>query len=178
MSKLRCGRSAPAPVPIRADEIEACRQKLAGYLAANGLRFTEPRWKVAQAILSAGRHLDSGEIVSRVHAAHRGVGAATVYRAIKLLCDAGILEESHQGFSGRTVYELAGDEHHDHILCTDCGAVFEFHDESLESAQERIARREGFALSGHRHVLMGRCERLASARPGRKPSAQAAGVAR
>jgi Fur family ferric uptake transcriptional regulator len=123
---------------------------------------------VAQAILSAGRHLDSSEIVSRVHAVNPGVGAATVYRAIKLLCDAGILEESHQGFSGRTVYELAGDEHHDHILCTDCGAVFEFHDEALESAQERISRREGFALEGHRHVLMGRCEKLALARRSRK----------
>jgi Fur family ferric uptake transcriptional regulator len=127
---------------------------------------------VAQAILSAGRHLDSGEIVSRVHASHPGVGAATVYRAIKLLCDAGILEESHQGFSGRTVYELSGDEHHDHILCTDCGAVFEFHDEGLELAQERIARREGFALAGHRHVLMGRCERLALPRVQRNASGE------
>lgn len=160
MSKLPCGRALPAPTPIQKTEIYTYRAKLTEYLAKNGLRFTEPRWKVAEAILSAGRHLDSGAIVERVHYKHPGVGAATVYRAIKLLCDAQILEESHQSFSGKTVYELSGDEHHDHILCSDCGAIFEFHDSRLETAQERIAKDQGFRLAGHRHVLLGHCTLL------------------
>jgi Fur family ferric uptake transcriptional regulator len=160
MSKLKCGREAPALNPLRKSEIESYRAQLTQYLTRHGLRFTEPRWKVAEAILGAGRHLDSSQIVERVHSQHPGVGAATVYRAIKLLCDAGILEESHQSFSKKTVYELSGDEHHDHILCTDCGSIFEFHDSKLEIAQERIATQQGFQLAGHRHVLLGRCERL------------------
>lgn len=154
---LQCGRPAQAPARISPAEVAAYRQKLSHYLSKSGGRFTEPRWQVALAILDAGRHLDSGAIVERVKRTDPRIGAATVYRAIKLLCDAGILEESHQGATGKTVYELCGDEHHDHIVCSDCGAVFEFHDRALEKAQEEIASKEGFKLEGHRHVLMGRC---------------------
>jgi Fur family ferric uptake transcriptional regulator len=140
-----------------AEDLASIRLQLEAYLRERGLRFTEPRWKVAESILKSGLHLEPKEIVSVVKRRNPGVGEATVYRAIKLLCEAGILEESHQSSSGRTVYEISGDDHHDHILCTDCGEVFEFHDETLERIQEKTARAQGFSLVGHRHVLIGKC---------------------
>lgn len=169
MSKTLCGRPTPKPHATQKAEIEAQRQKLARYLSGRGLRFTEPRWKVAQAILNAGRHLEAPAILEQVHKRNPDVGAATVYRAITLLCEAGILEQSHQDASGKTLYEITSEDHHDHILCADCGATFEFHDSRLEAAQERIANDQGFSLSDHRHVLMGRCSLLQQQKNSRKP---------
>jgi len=142
---------------LGSEDLESIRLRLEVYLRERQLRFTEPRWKVAVSILLSGLHLDSRDIVAAVKKRDPGVGEATVYRAIRLLCDAGILEESHQSTSGRTVYEIADDEHHDHILCTDCGEVFEFHDETLEKLQVQTARAQGFSLVGHRHLLIGKC---------------------
>ena len=154
---LKCGREAPARRRLDSEALGSIRARLESYLRERQLRFTEPRWKVAESILLSGLHLESRDIVSAVKKRDPGVGEATVYRAIRLLCDAGILEESHHTASGRTVYEIAHDEHHDHILCTDCGEVFEFHDETLERLQEQTARNQGFSLVGHRHVLIGKC---------------------
>jgi Fur family ferric uptake transcriptional regulator len=154
---LKCGREAPVRRKLQGEDLQAIRVRLESYLRERQLRFTEPRWKVAESILLSGLHLESRDIVSAVKKRDPGVGEATVYRAIRLLCDAAILEESHHSASGRTVYEIADDEHHDHILCTDCGEVFEFHDEALERLQEETARSQGFSLVGHRHVLMGKC---------------------
>ena len=157
--KLKCGREIPAPERNQTS-LEKQRKALSDYLIQEGLRFTEPRWKVVQAILSSGKHVDSSTIAERVRQLHPDVGAATVYRTIKLLCDAGILSRSHQSTSGQNIYELSSTEHHDHILCADCGATFEFHDKRLEAAQERIAVQAGFSLSDHHHVLVGHCSYL------------------
>ncbi len=162
---LPCGRKAPQARSLDEPGLGQIRLRLESYLRDRGLRFTEPRWKVAESVLRAGLHLDSREIVSAVKRNNPGVGEATVYRAIHLLCDAGILEESHQSAGGRTVYEIAGEEHHDHVLCSDCGEVFEFHDEELERLQEKIATRQGFSLLSHRHVLVGRCHFKQQAQP-------------
>jgi Fur family ferric uptake transcriptional regulator len=86
------------------------------------------------------------------------VGEATVYRTIRLLCDAGILQETLHSSEGRPVFELAEQDHHDHIVCGDCGEVFEFQSDALERLQSQIAKRLQFGISAHRHVLVGRCE--------------------
>ncbi len=155
---LPCGRRAPERKALGEGELTSIRRRLEDFLRANGQRFTEPRWKVAESILRSGLHMDAREILASIHRKGEAVGEATVYRAIHLLCDAGILEESHHATDGRPVYEIANDEHHDHIVCTDCGEIFEFHDEALETLQEKTAHRQGFDLVGHRHVLMGKCQ--------------------
>ena len=64
--------------------------------------------------------------------------------------------------SGRDVFELSADSHHDHILCLDCSEVFEFKSPKIESLQDEVARVLKFTPQGHRHVIHGHCEYIKS----------------
>jgi Fur family ferric uptake transcriptional regulator len=155
---LPCGRPVPpAPPPPDEATLEVWKQRLRDYLSGKGLKWTDQRWTIANLILTTGGHLDAQDIVARVKAVEPGIGAATVYRNIKVLCEAGLLEDSHRSQDGRTLYELPDEHHHDHIVCQDCNEIFEFHDDAIENLQEKIAKDFGFRLEGHRHLIQGRC---------------------
>ena len=85
---------------------------------------------------------------------HPGIGYTTVYRTMKLLCEAGLAHEHN--FDGTARYEIAH-EHHDHLVCTRCGKIVEFECELIESAQDKIAAAYGFRVLRHRHELYGHC---------------------
>ncbi|MDR3605862.1 MAG: Fur family transcriptional regulator [Oligoflexia bacterium] len=156
---LPCGRpAAPAAPHATSARIAEWQQKLRDYLTAQGLKYSEQRWKIAELILSIGRHLDAQGLVDRVKKEHPGIGAATVYRNIKVLCDARILKESLTDSNGRVVYELFDDDHHDHIVCLDCGEIFEFHNDQIEALQNSLVRDMKFKQVKHRHVIYVNCE--------------------
>jgi Fur family transcriptional regulator, ferric uptake regulator len=158
---LPCGRPIPAvSAPPSLQKLNTYRQDLKDFLSSEGLKFTEQRWNIAKIILQTGGHLDAQEMVRKVKKAHPSIGAATVYRNIKVLCDAGLLEPTHQNMEGRDVYELPDEDHHDHIICIDCGEVFEFNDAKIESLQSKVAKDFGFRLTGHRHMIHGSCDYL------------------
>jgi Fur family ferric uptake transcriptional regulator len=80
------------------------------------------------------------------------VGIATVYRVLTQFEVAGLIER-HNFDNGPAVYELDRGEHHDHMVCTETGAVIEFHDAEIEKIQEQIAEQKGYELVGHNLVL-------------------------
>ena len=85
------------------------------------------------------------------------MGQTTVYRAMKLLVGCG-LATAHRFASGETRFERAQPgSHHNHLVCTCCGAIEEFEDKGIEQLQAAAARRHGFALDGHVFELYGRC---------------------
>jgi Fur family ferric uptake transcriptional regulator len=133
------------------------QKQLRDYLTSRELKYTEQRWKIAELILSTGGHLDTQQLVERVHEVHSGIGAATVYRTIKVLCDALILKESLTDVEGKVYYELYDQEHHDHIFCLDCKQIFEFHDQKIESLQEAVLEKMEFQEIRHRHVVYAHC---------------------
>jgi Fur family ferric uptake transcriptional regulator len=155
---LPCGRPAAeqAGAPA-APKLEEWHQQLRDYLTGQGLKYSEQRWKIAELILSTGGHLDAQGVVDRVKHRHPEIGAATVYRNIKVLCDAKILKESMTDPQGRVVYELFDDDHHDHIICVDCGEIFEFHNDKIESLQNTVVRGMDFSEVRHRHVVYAKC---------------------
>jgi Fur family ferric uptake transcriptional regulator len=155
---LPCGRSwCPEPEAPRAIKLGVWQDKLKRYLAEKGLKYSEQRWKIAEIILSSGGHLDAQTLVDKVREQHPGIGAATVYRNLKVLQDADILKESLTNPQGRTVFEVFDDEHHDHIVCVDCGGIFEFHSERIEAIQNEIISEMGFEPVRHRHVIYVNC---------------------
>ena len=155
---LPCGRPAAAHAGVpTAPKMEEWHQQLRGYLASEGLKYSEQRWKIAEEILSTGGHLDAQGVVDRVKSRHPDIGAATVYRNLKVLCDAQILKESLNDANGRVIYELFEDEHHDHIICVDCGEIFEFHNDKIESLQSGVVRGMQFSEVRHRHVIYAKC---------------------
>jgi Fur family ferric uptake transcriptional regulator len=158
---LPCGRPCQTPAsPPTTVQLTTMQNRLKDYLSKEGLKYTEQRWSIAKTILMAAGHLDAQQIVDKVHKFNSEIGPATVYRSIKVLCDAGLLEKSHQSVDGRIIYEIPHEEHHDHIICLDCGEIFEFHDDNIEKLQEEAAESLSFQLAGHRHVIHGKCSFL------------------
>ncbi|WP_300030861.1 Fur family transcriptional regulator [uncultured Roseobacter sp.] len=121
---------------------------------ALGLRMTGQRRIVAQVIEDSDDHPDVEELYARASAIDAAISIATVYRTVKLFEEAGILDKLEFG-DGRARYEDAERDHHDHLIDMNSGEVIEFVDAEIEALQERIARKLGYELRGHRLELYG-----------------------
>ena len=133
------------------------QDQLNDYLSQNGLKQTRQREAILRVFLAAEGHLTSEEVHEAVREGHPEIGAATVYRTLKLLCDAGIAN-AHHFRDGVTLYERRG-RHHDHLICQSCGEIVEFRSEVIEREQDEVAKRHGYRLTKHRHILYGTCAR-------------------
>ncbi|QDY68695.1 Fur family transcriptional regulator [Qingshengfaniella alkalisoli] len=121
---------------------------------SHGLRLTEQRRIIAQVLEDATDHPDVEELHQRAVKLDENISIATIYRTVKLFEESGILEKREFG-DGRARYETAGRDHHDHLIDLKTGEVIEFVDEEIEQLQERIARKLGYRLTGHRLELYG-----------------------
>lgn len=119
-----------------------------------GLLMTGQRRIIAQVIEDSDDHPDVEELFARASALDAGISIATVYRTVKLFEEAGILDKLEFG-DGRARYEDAERDHHDHLIDMNSGEVIEFMDAEIEELQERIAKKLGYALRGHRLELYG-----------------------
>ncbi|MEM6825316.1 MAG: Fur family transcriptional regulator [Pseudomonadota bacterium] len=126
--------------------IERCEEK--------GLRLTDQRRTIADVLEGSDDHPDVEALYARASEADPRISLATVYRTVKLFEEAGILEKLEFG-DGRARYEDAERDHHDHLIDLHSGQVIEFVDEEIEALQERIARKLGYELKGHRLELYG-----------------------
>ncbi|MFA5171028.1 MAG: ferric iron uptake transcriptional regulator [Sulfuriferula sp.] len=116
-----------------------------------GLKATLPRLKVLELFEnSAKRHLTAEDIYRMLIAEEIDIGLATVYRVLTQFEQAGLLLRHHFD-SDKAVYELNTDQHHDHLVCLQCGLVEEFFDEEIERRQKNIAAERGFTI--HEHSL-------------------------
>jgi Fur family ferric uptake transcriptional regulator len=124
-----------------------------------GLKITVPRLKILEILASSQpRHLSAEDVYRRLLDSNEDIGLATVYRVLTQFESAGLVSRHH--FEGGTaVFELSEGEHHDHIVCVDCGRVEEFSDESIEERQRDIAAKLGFEINDHSLILHGRCLR-------------------
>ena len=119
-----------------------------------GMRMTDQRRVIARVLSDAEDHPDVEEVYRRASAVDNRISIATVYRTVRLLEDAGILER-HDFRAGRSRYEQVSEEHHDHLIDLQTGDVVEFRNEQIERLQELIARELGFRLVDHRLELYG-----------------------
>lgn len=132
-------------------ELEA----LATYLEKNHLKQTKQRELILQTFLEANRHVTSEDLYQAVRKEHSNIGYTTVYRTMKLLVEAGLATERHFD-DGITRYEIE-QEHHDHLVCVQCGKIQEFECEEIEQRQNEVASEHGFEILRHRHELYGHC---------------------
>jgi len=119
-----------------------------------GMRMTDQRRVIARVLSDAEDHPDVEELYRRASVVDNKISIATVYRTVRLLEDAGILER-HDFRDGRSRYEQVSEEHHDHLIDLQTGDVVEFRNEQIERLQELIARELGFRLVDHRLELYG-----------------------
>ncbi len=161
--------SAPTPPRRRAVAAAALR----GYLRSQGLRMTPEREALLRAALALRSHFTLDQLTRDVMRRDSAASRATVFRALPILVEAGILQPAPPNGEARR-FELAlGREHHDHLRCRGCGRIVEFRCEEIEKLQLEVARRHGFRLSSHVHELVGDC---AACRAGRPPGARRAGT--
>ena len=134
-------------------------EKLKKYLIENGLKTTKQRNQILDIFLKKNRHMTSEEVLGAVQPHFPSVGLATIYRTMKLFVKAGVAHERRFA-DGLLRYEIAVEgEHHDHIICLDCGKIVEFEDEMIEERQEVVAKENGFTIVSHRLDIYARCQK-------------------
>ena len=119
-----------------------------------GMKMTEQRRIIARVLSDADDHPDVEDLYQRSVKLDPKISIATVYRTVRLFEEAGLLDR-HDFGDGRSRYEQASDDHHDHLVDVQSGAIIEFHDEEVEELQRQIAARLGYSLIGHRMELYG-----------------------
>jgi len=131
-------------------------------------RLTRERISLLRSVCKIEGHFDADQVVSQLDSDAVAVSQATVYRTLPLLEQAGIIRRvGLDRPNEKTVYEhVWGRQHHDHLLCSACGAVVEFTDPAIEVLQEAVARRHGFTLHTHHLDLVGLCSKCSSRRKG------------
>lgn len=118
-----------------------------------GLKVTLPRLKVLEVLENADpHHLSAEDVYKALLDTDDSVGLATVYRVLTQFESAGIVQR-HNFADGHAVYELAPDEHHDHMVDVDSGQVLEFVNDRIEKLQREIAAENGYELVDHELVL-------------------------
>lgn len=123
-----------------------------------GLKVTLPRMKILDLLEHASnRHLSAEEIYQTLQQQGEDIGLATVYRVLTQFESADLVTRHH--FEGdHSVFELNTGQHHDHLVCTDCGLVEEFVDPVIEERQHKIADGSNFIMTGHSLIIYGLCQ--------------------
>ena len=126
-------------------------------LKSIGLKATYPRLKILELFEKAEvRHMTAEDVYRLLVNDDMDIGLATVYRVLTQFEQAGLLERHHFE-SGKAVFELNAGQHHDHLVCVNCGRVEEFYDAEIERRQAKIAKDRGFAIQEHALYLYAEC---------------------
>lgn len=118
-----------------------------------GLKITLPRLKVLEVLGQAEpHHMSAEDVYKNLMQSDEAIGLATVYRVLTQFETAGIVER-HNFDDGHSIYELADDSHHDHMIDVDTGRVVEFTNDKIEALQKEIVAEHGFELVDHELIL-------------------------
>jgi Fur family ferric uptake transcriptional regulator len=130
------------------------------FLRKKGLKMTDQRRTMVKAALAHQGHFTADDVHDRFRDRGERVSLATVYRALSLLEESGILE-GRDFDDGQKRYERAlTREHHDHLICLDCRAVVEFQNDGIEELQEQVLKQHGFKMVHHALTIFASCEAL------------------
>lgn len=141
----------------RKNNFEKENQIFLEHIQNAGLRRTAQRELILDIFLRTEEHLSSEDLYWLVQKEDPSVGHTTVYRTLKLLTEAGLAREVRFG-DGKTYYEHHyNHEHHDHMICTECGKVIEFYSPEIENLQDTVAAEYGFKLTHHSMRILGVC---------------------
>lgn len=145
-------------------EVDELHDRLETYMSRKGLRSTSQRRVIAETFFNGPSHVTIEDLLARVRETDSRIGYATVYRTLKLFTECGIAAERNFG-DGPSRYELSDEsmnDHHDHLICEECGKITEWHDERIERIQSEVAKKLGFRIEHHSHEIYGTCAECAA----------------
>jgi len=130
----------------------------AEFIQRKGLKTTRQRNTIIAVFFRLRGHISVEELLKEVKKVNSRIGYATVYRTLHLLVESNLVEERRFG-DGLARYEGHSDvEHHDHMICLECGVISEFYNPRLEALQEKLAEENNFQIYRHRLELYGACK--------------------
>jgi Fur family ferric uptake transcriptional regulator len=129
-------------------------------LKDKGMKYTEQRAIILQILLNLEDHLNAEDVHDIVKKEYpdQNIGIATIYRTLNFLEEVNLISSISFGKDGKKYESRSKDQHHDHLICTRCGKIVEFFDESIEKRQESIAIQNGFKITDHTMQLYGLCK--------------------
>jgi Fur family ferric uptake transcriptional regulator len=139
------------------------------FLQEQGLKLTGERSSLVREIFSTHYHFEADELLFKMKQKNVKISRATVYRTLELLVKSGMVRRVHLGEDHYHYEHVSGNSHHDHLICTTCGSVIEFHDPDLEARQLEICERKRFTPTFHNLQILGICD--ACRRKGQHPDA-------
>ena len=127
------------------------------YIVDKGLKHSRQRDVILQLFLKTDGHLTVDDLYQIVQRTHPEIGRTTIYRTLKILCDAD-LAKAIEFRDGVTRFEhIYNQDHHDHMVCTCCGVIVEFRSNEIQQLQIELAEKHGFTVDSHRHQIFGVC---------------------
>jgi Fur family ferric uptake transcriptional regulator len=153
-------RTARRKAAVGEEVLGRALDRFRSVLHERSLKMSRVRESIARTALLYEGHFSVDDLLRLLHAdGIRDAHMATVYRAVPLMVEAGLIHPALVSKSDGQRYEAAFErEHHDHLVCTSCGRVVEYQSEKLEALQQEIAARYDFELDDHVHELRGRCK--------------------
>ena len=127
------------------------------FIKTQGLRQSSRRDRVVEAFLSQKGHTSAEELLIQVRKKDKRVGLTTIYRTLKLLTQCGLAVERKFNRQVSTFEPAQLGQHHDHLICLECGRIMEFENKTIETLQEAVARDHGFIITHHILELYGTC---------------------
>ena len=132
------------------------------HLRNNGLLCSKQRERILDIFLKTEKHLTVEDLHERVRKKYPKIGLATVYRAMKVICDAGLARETNFGDGIRRFEHEYLHKHHHHLVCLKCGRVVEVISLEIEKAQQKAARKHHFTIVKDTMKIFGLCKNCKS----------------
>jgi|ERR1051325_2603547 Fur family ferric uptake transcriptional regulator len=139
-------------------QVERHLHKFQDFLQQQGLKLTSERTALIREIFSIHYHFEADELLFKMKQKSVKISRATVYRTLELLVKSGLVRRVHLGEDHYHYEHVSGDSHHDHLICTTCGGVIEFHDEEIERRQREICEKKKFTPTFHNLQILGVCD--------------------
>jgi Fe2+ or Zn2+ uptake regulation protein len=134
-------------------------EKIRAAFEERGRRKTQPRQRIADRLaeLAAnGQDFSVEDLWHDLKQFEPHLGRATVFRAIEMLVNLGLLNRID--FSdGSHTYRACGDNHHHHLTCTKCHRIVDVDVCVSETEMAGIGQKNDFEIAGHSLVLFGLC---------------------
>lgn len=127
------------------------------FLNRKGLKFTRERQKILREVFAFHRHFAPAELLEKMRSKKIKVSKASIYRALPLLVESGLIEQVDKNDKHAHYEHTFGHGHHDHLICLKCGSVIEVFSPKLEAIQEEICRENCFSGMTHTLEIKGHC---------------------
>lgn len=134
------------------------------FLSESGLKFTQERRMVLKEVFANHNHFEADDLVMGLRDKGYRVSRASVYRTLPLLVGSGLLREVHSDEKHSHYEHTFGHDHHDHLICTECGKTIEFANDEIEELQDRVCAALDFVPRSHKLEIIGVCSEC-NARP-------------